>query len=88
MYTIQVSNLPKDVTEQEISKHFSSLCISGDPQPVVAVHLVVDNSDEIDLYTQRGQIIRDRIHLVHVSNIEILSDSCFIYANISILRLL
>jgi hypothetical protein len=65
MYTISVGGLPGTSTEEELAEHFGSLAKAR--HPVVSVALAYDNAQEIDLCKRRGDLIRAKVDLVHVS---------------------
>ncbi len=65
MYSIAVKNLPKKATEAELIAHFNKL--SGQKDSVVAVSYAYGNTEEINANKKRGELIRAKIHLVHVS---------------------
>lgn len=79
MYTIMVSGLPGDVTEEEVIDHFNSLIktsyqrqsatilgSSNVDYSIAAVSFAFNNVEEIDECINRGDIIRAKIRLVHV----------------------
>jgi RNA recognition motif-containing protein len=65
MYTIAVSNLPSKVTEIDLLNHFGK--IVGRKDAVTNISLAYNNEDEIEICRQRGDIIREKIRIVHVS---------------------
>ena len=79
MYTLMVTGLPPDVTEEEIIEHFNSLVRSSYNRhsttilkssnvdySIAAVSLAFDNVKEIEECINRGDIVRSKIKLVHV----------------------
>ncbi len=67
MFSISVSNLPEDVTEEQLIAHFNHLAEVR--ETVVAVSIAYDNAEEIEECKKRGDLIRAKVHLVHVSDI-------------------
>eukprot|EP01036_Dinobryon_divergens_P028342 gene28342-37274_t len=78
MYTIKVSGLPPDVTEEELIDHFNSLIrksfqrnsttivnSSNVDYTIAAISLAYDNVEEIEECISRGDLIRSKIKLVH-----------------------
>jgi len=78
MFTIMVSGLPVDVTEEEVIEHFNSLIktsyhrqsvtilgSSNMDYSIAAVSFAFNNVEEIDECINRGDIIRAKIRLVH-----------------------
>eukprot|EP00981_Chlorochromonas_danica_P004112 scaffold801_cov178-Ochromonas_danica.AAC.17 len=70
MYTIEVSHLPPDATEDEIASFFENMLVSGGTytakkQRVVSVSLAFDNVEEIETCKKRGDLIRSKARLVH-----------------------
>jgi RNA recognition motif-containing protein len=65
MFSISVSNLPEDVTEDQIILHFNKLAEVR--EAVVAVSIAYDNAEEIRECKKRGDLIRAKVNLVHVS---------------------
>ena len=59
-YTIRLTSVPDDTTEKDLAVHFAE--VTG--QAVAAVHLAFNNSQEIDMYIQRGKIVAARYHCV------------------------
>ena len=57
-YTIRLTSVPDDTTEKDLAVHFAE--VTG--QAVAAVHLAFNNSQEIDMYIQRGKIVAARYH--------------------------
>lgn len=71
MYTIEVSHLPSDATEDEVASFFENMLVSGGTyttkkQRVVSVSLAFDNIEEIETCKKRGDLIRNKARLVHV----------------------
>lgn len=63
MFTVTVSRLPRECTEDEIIAHFGALC----PQHKIAnVSMAFDNAKEIEECTKRGDLIRAKVRAVHV----------------------
>lgn len=64
MFTVTVSNLPEDCTEEDLVEHFGKIC----PQHKIAnVSMAYDNAREIEECVKRGDIIRAKVRAVHVS---------------------
>lgn len=63
MFTVSITNLPTDVTEDELLIHFQKLL--GEDHNVVSVSLAYDNIKEIKECIARGNIIRSKVRLVH-----------------------
>lgn len=63
MFTLSVSGLPEDVTEEELIDHFQRLL--GDEHSIVSVSLAYNNIQEIQECISRGNIIRSKVRLVH-----------------------
>jgi len=59
-YTISVTSIPPFINEREVAIHFANL--TG--EAVAEVNLAFQNSEEIQLYFIRGQLIRDRYKYV------------------------
>jgi multisubunit Na+/H+ antiporter MnhB subunit len=59
-YTIRLKSIPSDTTEKELAVHFAE--VTG--QAVAAVHLAFNNSKEIQMYINRGQVMRQRYKCV------------------------
>ena len=59
-YTLKVVNIPPNVSERELAVHFAN--VTG--EAVAEVHLAFKNSKEIQLYFQRGQLMKDRFQCV------------------------
>lgn len=64
MYTIRVSNLQPDVTEVDLLNHFGK--IVGRKDAITNISMAYNNEEEIKVCRQRGDIIRQKIRLVHV----------------------
>ena len=64
MYSLAISNLSRSITEEDIVSHFNKL--AGGKDHVVSVSLAYDNIEDIQECIARGDIIRKKIHLVHV----------------------
>lgn len=64
MFTIMVSNLPPDVTEEELIEHFGKLCKD---KKIASISLAYDNIEEIKECMHRGSIIKSKVREVHVS---------------------
>lgn len=64
MYTIAVSGLPPDVTEEELYEHFGGL-IKSKNSPIVGISLAYDNTVEIKTCKKRGELIRSKVRMVH-----------------------
>lgn len=63
MYTIAVSNLPKNFTEEELFDHFNK--VAENPLAVAQIAIAYDNIAEISEFIARGDIVRSKVHLVH-----------------------
>ena len=64
MFTVTLSRLPKDCTQEDIIAHFRKIC----PQHKIAnVSMAFDNAKEIEECTNRGNLIRAKVRAVHVS---------------------
>ena len=55
-YTLRVSGIPPKIKEREIAAHFAGLTSS----PIAEVNLAFRNEDEIRMYVNRGQIMKQR----------------------------
>lgn len=64
MFSIAVKNLPEDFTEKELVSHFEFALQRG--YPIVDIDFAYDNEREIEKCTQRGDLIKAKIHLVNV----------------------
>jgi hypothetical protein len=60
-YTVRVPWVPKDTKEIELRAHFSRVTNKA----VVDVCLAYDNSAEIELYFERGKLMKKRFDVVH-----------------------
>jgi hypothetical protein len=60
-----IDRIPTDLTEEQLGKHFTNLL----PREhiVASVSIAYDNADEIRECTHRGDLIRSKVRLVHVS---------------------
>lgn len=65
MFTLCISRIPEDTTEEELASHFQKLL--RNESAVATVCIAYDNADEIRECTARGDIIRAKVRLVHVS---------------------
>eukprot|EP01038_Epipyxis_sp_PR26KG_P011622 gene11622-15564_t len=63
MFTLMVSNIPNDCTEEEILYHFYN--ILGSEHKIFSVSIAYDNIYELDQCRVRGDLIRAKIKLVH-----------------------
>lgn len=64
MYTVTVSRLPDECSEDELIAHFAKIC----PQHKIAnISMAFDNRQEIEEASKRGDIIRAKVRAVHVS---------------------
>jgi hypothetical protein len=64
MFTVTVSRLPEDCTEEEITAHFGTICPS---HKIANISMAFDNRLEIEECTKRGDLIRAKVRAVHVS---------------------
>lgn len=65
MFTIKVSNLPKNTDEDSVSIHFKKLFKNNPEYSVAAVSLAFNNLHEINECKIRGDIIKRKVRLVH-----------------------
>eukprot|EP01038_Epipyxis_sp_PR26KG_P011217 gene11217-15051_t len=63
MYSVVVTNLPEDCTEEEVAEHFMK--VLGENHKVFSVSIAFDNVDEIKACQDRGHIIKEKIRSVH-----------------------
>jgi exosome complex RNA-binding protein Csl4 len=70
MFTVTVSRLPEDCTEEEITAHFGTICPS---HKIANISMAFDNRLEIEECTKRGDLIRAKVRAVHVSILPSLS---------------
>lgn len=64
MYSIAVKNLPEDTTAKDLTSHFEFALQHG--YRIIDVDFGYDNEREIEKCTQRGDLIKSKIHLVNV----------------------
>jgi hypothetical protein len=64
MFTVTVSRLPEDCTEEEITAHFGTICPA---HKIANISMAFDNRLEIEECTKRGDLIRAKVRAVHVS---------------------
>lgn len=55
-YTLRVSRIPVNMTEIELAAHFAELTSS----PIADVNLAFKNAEEIKMYSNRGQVMKQR----------------------------
>ncbi|CAN0264736.1 unnamed protein product, partial [Ectocarpus sp. 12 AP-2014] len=55
-FTVKVVGVPQDITEEEISEHFSKLL----DRKVVEVAIARDNRKGIELYSKSGKLYHER----------------------------
>lgn len=65
MFTVTVSHLPRECTEEEIIAHFGAICPS---HKIANISMAFDNAREIEECAKRGDIIRTKVRSVHVSS--------------------
>jgi Zn ribbon nucleic-acid-binding protein len=75
MFTVTVSHLPKECTEEEIIAHFGAICPT---HKISNISMAFDNAREIEECVKRGDIIRSKVRSVHVS-VEIVFVGTFIF---------
>lgn len=64
MFTVTVSRLPDDCTEEELIAHFGKICPT---HKIANISMAFDNRQEIEEASKRGDIIRAKVRAVHVS---------------------
>lgn len=65
MFTVTVSNLPEECSEEELIAHFNKIC----PQHKIAnISMAYNNAQEIEECVKRGDLIRGKVRAVHVSS--------------------
>ena len=65
MFTVTISHLPPECTEEDIISHFKKLAPT---HKIANVSMAYDNAKEIEECTKRGDIIRAKVRAVHVSS--------------------
>lgn len=60
-YTLQISNIPKNITEREIAAHFAQITSS----PIAEVNLAFNNAKEIQMYMRRGSVMKKRVDCIN-----------------------
>jgi len=65
MYSVAVTHLPKDTTDEELTGHFMKLLDTRDPTSIANISIAYNNSLEIDLCFQRGELMKQKVLLVH-----------------------
>ncbi|GFH46056.1 hypothetical protein CTEN210_02530 [Chaetoceros tenuissimus] len=60
-YTLQISNIPKNITEREIAAHFAQITSS----PIAEVNLAFNNAKEIQMYMRRGRVMKKRVDCIN-----------------------
>ncbi len=65
MFSISVTNLPKDVTDIDLRAHFNTL-VGKTMESVVNVSIAYDNAEEIKAFRKRGDLLRAKLMLVQV----------------------
>ena len=63
MFTVTVSNLPAECSEEELIAHFTSVCPT---HKIANISMAYNNAQEIEECTKRGDIIRAKVRAVHV----------------------
>ena len=75
MFSISVTNLPKDVTDIDLRAHFNTL-VGKTMESVVNVSIAYDNAEEIKAFRKRGDLLRAKLMLVQVCNITLQWSLC------------
>ena len=60
-YTLQISNIPRNITEREIAAHFAQITSS----PIAEVNLAFNNAKEIEMYMRRGRVMKKRVDCIN-----------------------